>query len=160
MALYSKRICCFYFLDSLRFSADKSHLHNEFFLAILNKCQALASFQPSPSTRIPPVALGSPSPPATTSLGQPRFSQLGSAQSLGGDDRLKVGSLKVLGKIVYTKLRRDRRKNNRLCFSVCFNRSETVLKKPSTEKGHLLTISSSLWTSPVSITAAWTSKRD
>jgi len=75
--------------------ADKSHLHNEFFLAILNKCQALASFQPSPSTRIPPVALGSPSPPATTSLGQPRFSQLGSAQSIGGDDRLKVGSLKV-----------------------------------------------------------------
>ena len=98
MALYSKRICCFYFLDSLRFSADKSHLHNEFFLAILNKCQALASFQPSPSTRIPPVALGSPSPPATTSLGQPRFSQLGSAQSIGGDDRLKVGSLKVLEK--------------------------------------------------------------
>ena len=98
MALSSERICCFYFLDSLRFSADKSHLHNEFFLAILNKCQALASFQPSPSTRIPPVALGSPSPPATTSLGQPRFSQLGSAQSIGGDDRLKVGSLKVLEK--------------------------------------------------------------
>ena len=90
--------CCFYFLDSLRFSADKSHLHNEFFLAILNKCQALASFQPSPSTRIPPVALGSPSPPATTSLGQPRFSQLGPAHSIGGDDRLKVGSLKVLEK--------------------------------------------------------------
>ena len=27
--------------------AENSHLHNEFFLAILNKCQTLASFQPS-----------------------------------------------------------------------------------------------------------------
>ena len=29
--------------------AENSHLHNEFFLAILNKCQTLASFQPSMS---------------------------------------------------------------------------------------------------------------
>jgi len=76
---------------------DQSHLHNEFFLAILNKCQALATFQPSPSQQAAAAShartlIGSPSPPAIQSVNRPG---LLAASPSGSEDRLKVGSLKV-----------------------------------------------------------------
>jgi transcriptional adapter 1 len=91
-------------------SADNSHLHNEFLLAILNKCQTLASFtlvtSPTikaaagggalPSSVVPPSSVVvSPSsvflPGGLTGLSG-RHQQQSSTQDLDG--RLKVGSLK------------------------------------------------------------------
>jgi len=68
-------------------SVEHGHLHNEFFLAILNKCQTLASFQPSPSTVgvAVGVAVTSGIAAAKTSPSSPAANR--------EDHRLKVGAV-------------------------------------------------------------------
>ena len=77
-------------------SADDSHLHNEFLLAILNKCQTLANFtlMTSPTVKTPgsmPNVL-SPSSSSIGSPSNPFFAARPIPDSDGG--RLKVGSIK------------------------------------------------------------------
>eukprot|EP00093_Oithona_nana_P005681 05681.XXX_218602_219618_1 [CDS] Oithona nana genome sequencing. len=81
-------------------SADNAHLHNEFLLAILNKCQTLANFtiMTSPPIKTPVSLPGVLSP--TTSIGSPnssftlnRTSTMESSPSENGT-RLKLGPVK------------------------------------------------------------------
>ena len=67
-------------------SVENGHLHNEFLLAILNKCQTLASFQPSPSTV--GVAMGvAVTSGINAAIGSP-------SSSPRSEDRLKIGAVK------------------------------------------------------------------
>lgn len=77
-------------------TADNSHLHNEFLLAILNKCQTLANFtlmtsptvkSSMPSVMSPTTSIGSPGGPSGFILNRP-------APETGDGGRLKVGAIK------------------------------------------------------------------
>jgi len=71
-------------------SVENGHLHNEFFLAILNKCQTLASFQPSPSTM--GVAVGVAVTSGIAAANKSTTSPCSSPSRL--EERLKVGAVK------------------------------------------------------------------
>jgi len=71
-------------------STEHGHLHNEFFLAILNKCQTLASFQPSASTV--GVAVGVAVTSGINAAVANKTSPSSSPKLT--DDRLKVGTVK------------------------------------------------------------------
>lgn len=75
-------------------ATEQGHLHNEFFLAILNKCQTLASFQPSPSTVgvAVGVAVSTGINAAAANRGSP--AAMHSPRKFPDDDRLKVGAVK------------------------------------------------------------------
>ena len=73
-------------------SGDDSHLHNEFLLAILNKCQTLANFtlMTSPTQKLPNVMS-----PSSSSIGSPSNTLIINRpnQDIDGG-RLKIGTVK------------------------------------------------------------------
>ena len=84
---------------------ENGHLHNEFLLAILNKCQTLASFQPSVSmtskanTNVEQMSVQSVSgrapykvEPSTAKISCVDLSTILAPRRYEGDDRLKIGS--------------------------------------------------------------------
>ena len=102
-------------------SPEHGYLHNEFLLAILNKCQTLASFQPSPSTV--GVAVGVA---ISSGLNAAKVSPTHSPQKADLDDRLKVGALKY------------RNKSNRTTFDHLFQPVSLAKTAPDLDEQQLL----------------------
>lgn len=114
--------------------SENSHLHNEFFLAILNKCQTLASFQPSislankSSTSSEPSYLQSSQgrlikgeTPAKMACVDP--STILIPRKYEGDERLKIGCY-------------DKRKDQDLSFNHRFQSESIYSNVPDLDELH------------------------
>lgn len=86
-------------------SADQFHTHNEFLLAILNKCQTLANFalMTSPTVKSASVSIPAVMSPSASSIGSPGISR--PILPDGDNGRLRCGPMKKRSKKPYFEQR-------------------------------------------------------